>query len=244
MAAKAGGEARENPLMLNTLLRRMYDGMRELRAMEPRRGAVREGERSLLGEEACRASSLLSLEEGDLVSEVAGSRLTKKVRGGTRKSPMETMAPGVVLLRGTGDTTERLMLAVGAASALRAQGAGRLVLAYVGAEEVSPARWKQVLRTAGEAELPIVFFVLPGEPGGRQGMVSDRAQSWGVPGMPVDAADAVALYRVMQESAMRARNGDGPALLEGVAWRPAGAGAGVDGLEAMRRLLRGRGLLK
>ena len=139
---------------------------------------------------------------------------------------------------------ERLMLGVGAASALRAQGEGRLVLAYVEGDALPLPRWKQVLGAAGQAQVPIVFALLPTKDGRRQGAVSDRAQGWGVPGMPVDAADAVALYRVMQESVLRARGGDGPALVECVTWTPQGGGKkSVDGVRAMRAVLEQRGLL-
>jgi TPP-dependent pyruvate/acetoin dehydrogenase alpha subunit len=59
-----------------------------------------------------------------------------------------------------------------------------------------------------------------------------------VPGIPVDADDAVALYRVAQESIGRARIGGGAALMEcvpfvldGLAGRRNAAPDGIAGLE-------------
>ncbi len=223
----------------------MYEGMRELRALGPRAGG-----RSLRGEEACRVSSLLSLAAGDLVSDMPGSLVAVQAKVSRRTAVMQRMAPGVLLLPQADDAggadsgLERLMLAVGAAGALRVQGAGRLVLLYANANDVAAARWRQVLGVAGRGELPIVFVLLPRAEGRGQGMLSDRAQGWGVPGMPVDAADGVALYRVIQESVLRARGGDGPALIECVRWQPKGvAVTEADGIAAMRRLLSLRGLL-
>jgi TPP-dependent pyruvate/acetoin dehydrogenase alpha subunit len=65
---------------------------------------------------------------------------------------------------------------------------------------------------------------------------------WGVPGIPVDAADAVALYRVAQESLGRTRAGDGPVLIECLEYRTEGKGkrAPVDPLVSMKEFLSTR----
>lgn len=235
-------EAIESPLVPNAVLRRMYEVMLRLRAMDAA-GSRRRSNASLRGEEAARAGSLLCCAAGDLVSDAGGGeRMAAAVASGSKQA--KAAAEGPRWLPGTADAGDRMQQAMGAAAALRAQGGGRLVLAFAGAAEMKASRWKAVLSAAGAAELPVVFVVLPGAGKRRQGWLSDRAQGWGVPGMPVDASDAVALYRVMQESAARARGGDGPALLECVAWRPQGAAAkAVDGVETMRRLLTERGLL-
>lgn len=243
MSAKKTGE---NPLVPDAMLRRMYEVMVSLRGMEP--AARRRGERSRRGEEACRASSLLACGAGDLVSEAGGGGEIEAVLLGRRGAGRGAAKEGPRWLPVVSAPMDRLIGAVGAASVLRLQGGGRLLLAYVGAGEMTAAQWKRVLGMAGEGELPMVFFVLPTmlpeAVEERQGWLSDRAQGWGVPGMPVDAADGVALYRVMQESVTRARGGDGPALVEGVAWRPQGGRARrEDGVKAMRRLLEARGLL-
>jgi TPP-dependent pyruvate/acetoin dehydrogenase alpha subunit len=68
------------------------------------------------------------------------------------------------------------------------------------------------------------------------------ARQWRVPGIPVDAADAVALYRVAQESLGRTRGGDGPVLIECVEYRAEGKGGRtpVDPLVQMRDFLLDR----
>ena len=242
--AKRRDEIWENPLVPHVLMRRMYAGMQALRALEPTAARRRAGVRGLRGEEACRASSLLSLGAGDLVSDVPGSVVRAKGPGSARDAVMTRLAPGALLLPGPTDTRERLMLAIGAATALRVQGGGRLVLAYVEGEASTATLWKQVLGSASRVEAPIIFVLLPMGGVREQGAISDRAQGWGVPGMPVDAADAVALYRVMQESVLRARGGDGPSLAECMTWRiPGTERSPSDGVKAMRTLLERRGLL-
>jgi TPP-dependent pyruvate/acetoin dehydrogenase alpha subunit len=63
-----------------------------------------------------------------------------------------------------------------------------------------------------------------------------------VPGIPVDAGDAVALYRVAQESLGRTRGGDGPVLIECVAYPMEGSrgGAPADPLVQLEKFLLDR----
>ena len=72
--------------------------------------------------------------------------------------------------------------------------------------------------------------------------VSAKTARWGVPGIPVDAGDAVALYRAAQESLGRTRGGDGPVLLECVEFRVKGKSGSlpVDPLIQMKKFLLGR----
>jgi TPP-dependent pyruvate/acetoin dehydrogenase alpha subunit len=56
-----------------------------------------------------------------------------------------------------------------------------------------------------------------------------------VPGIPVDASDAVALYRVAQEAIGRIRAGGGAVLIEGVPFSvPGQKSVVVDPLEQMK----------
>ena len=48
------------------------------------------------------------------------------------------------------------------------------------------------------------------------------ASQHGIPGIPVDGDDAVAMYRVAQEAIGRARIGGGAALMECISFKPAG----------------------
>jgi TPP-dependent pyruvate/acetoin dehydrogenase alpha subunit len=110
---------------------------------------------------------------------------------------------------------------------------------------VSKGVWRQVLELAGGLELPVIFVVLPAGPGEKKNgkpNLSARTARWGVPGIPVDAGDAVALYRVAQESLGRTRSGDGPVLIECVAYPSEGSrnGAPGDPLVQMKEFLLGR----
>jgi TPP-dependent pyruvate/acetoin dehydrogenase alpha subunit len=143
-------------------------------------------------------------------------------------------------LPGGPGVAERLWAAMGAAAGLRCAAAVAKIIAqaegatakqagvavvYVRAGEAPPALWRKLLGFAAERELPVVFVVLrPVRRGGAQaGGLSALALKCGVPGIAVDADDAVAIYRVAQESIGRARMGGGAALIECVPFVLSGA---------------------
>jgi TPP-dependent pyruvate/acetoin dehydrogenase alpha subunit len=132
------------------------------------------------------------------------------------KKSRRSRVPGR-LLPWIDDAGERLRMSMGAALAFKALKQPHVVVAYVRRGSVSKTDWGRILSLALKLELPVIFVVLPSakrQKAGDQENLSNEARRWGVPGIPVDAADAVALYRVAQESLGRSRGGDGPVLIE------------------------------
>lgn len=187
---------------------------------------------STSGEEACRAATAIELRQGDLFSDAQISPAMDLLFGATLTSLLRSVAAviaGSPISYGISSRTAiptrrlawiegaecRLNMALGAALALKTQNQSNIVMAYAYQEELSKRAWKQVLTLAATLNLPIIFVLLPGA--GRKGeatSICTRARSAGMPGIPVDANDAVALYRVAQESMGRSRGGDGPVLIE------------------------------
>jgi len=85
-------------------------------------------------------------------------------------------------------------------------------------------------------DLPLLI-VVKGEAEARA-VAEKRMKSTQVPILPVDAGDAVAVCRVMQESLLRARNGWGGAVIHAIAMPGA-----ADAIEGMEERMRMRGLL-
>jgi TPP-dependent pyruvate/acetoin dehydrogenase alpha subunit len=52
--------------------------------------------------------------------------------------------------------------------------------------------------------------------------ISDRASSYGIPGVHVDGTDVLAVYGETSKAAERARSGEGPTLIEASVYREAG----------------------
>ena len=244
----------ENPLVPNKRLREIYATMAEVRALDDfaARVAAKSKVRlhSTRGEEACRVSTAIGLSEGDIVCEshsgiamhlIVGERpsyLLRRLNGilsGEKRRRSKHPRAGAVQLPWTKDAASRLAMALGAAAALKSAGRPNLVMAYINARELSDTDWQRILRLAAELELPIIFVVLPGK---EHRNLCAQAQLCGLPGFPVDAADAVAIYRVAQESIGRARGDGGPVLIECMAHHSSASNAGQnDPLAQLRSFL-------
>jgi TPP-dependent pyruvate/acetoin dehydrogenase alpha subunit len=203
----------------------------------------------------------------------SASRRSRKSGTGVRGLVAECGA--AVRLPSTTDAAERIWAALGAAAALKAAAAqarvedkakaevkakttdmaqAGVVVVYALVDEVPAALWKKALRFAADQELPVVFVVLPParERGGKAraaakaGGVSALALSCGVPAIVVDADDAVAIYRVAQESIGHARIGGGAALMECVPFVLKGAAGKVrvtqDAIAGLERTMLQRGV--
>lgn len=112
--------------------------------------------------------------------------------------------------------------------------------------EVEPLleHWQESLKFAGAQKMPIIYVIksvavdpdsaAPHNPHLEE--VSFTARNYGFPGIVVDGADVVAVWRVAQESLHRARNGAGPTLID------CRMESGQDPLAHMERYLRKRNL--
>jgi pyruvate dehydrogenase E1 component alpha subunit len=216
------------------------------------------------GEEAVRVSTTIDLAPGDLVSDAVFGAATGFLRGeklpellhrvytmgsGARKTGSQDADGASGQLPCVADAKDRLYLAMGAALALKQRSPGKsksrsILVAYVYSGQLATSDWKQILRFAATHTLPMLFVVLRGAAGSRPGSLSLAASEYGVPGIPVDAADPVALYRVAQESSLRARAGGGPVLMECVPFVvPASKVKQVDPIESFGQSLVRRRLV-
>jgi len=116
----------------------------------------------------------------------------------------------------------KLDAAGAAALANKTKKNGKVVVAFLGDLPASPDFLEEALHFAGVHQLPILFVCRNGaisQPRGRKKKarrqdLALQAQAHGVPCIPVDGDDAVALYRVATESIAHARKGNGPTLIE------------------------------
>jgi TPP-dependent pyruvate/acetoin dehydrogenase alpha subunit len=243
------GAAWENPLMPNARLRQIYLAMVKARTLDrvlPRKRAAR----STYGLEACLVSPAVDLGPNDLISDTLAGGVIDFLRGATlsatlhpgtasRKRGVRADCGSAARLPNPIKVADRLWSVLGAAAALKALApqtktppddsstppqAG-VVVAYALPGEVPAAVWRNALTYARAKSLPVVFVVLPSKaeralPSTHP--ITSLALTCRVPGMPVDADDAVAIYRVAQESILHARIGGGPALIECVPFVVAG----------------------
>jgi pyruvate dehydrogenase E1 component alpha subunit len=159
-----------------------------------------------------------------------------------------------------------LDVAISIASANRSKQNGKIVVAFCGDGSGSLGMWHTVLDFACLRELPILLvcydrFLDESEDAGLQtgaDEISLKAQAQGIPSIPVDGVDVVAVYRVASEAIAHARKGFSPTIIEckTVRWDGHGdsdsAGAQVSGaadrrsandpILSMERYLTGKGL--
>jgi TPP-dependent pyruvate/acetoin dehydrogenase alpha subunit len=257
----------ENPLVPNKKLRQMYVAMVEARVLEEHIAGLQtraknlKGRRRLdstRGQEACRVSTAIDLAPGDLVSDsqmgvamelIAGAKVASLLRrvseihSGKKAKRANAAGASGRLLPWIDDAEERLRMAMGAALSFKTLGRENVVVAYGRGGGVAKGAWRRMLELAARLELPIIFVILPAVKGEKKDGVGDlhgRTARWGVPGIPVDAGDAVALYRVAQESLGRTRGGDGPVLIECVEYQTEGGKGPIDPVDQMKEFLLGR----
>ncbi len=239
----------ENPLLPNAELRALYRLLQRACRLEPaasasgsagdRRSPALAGKRAAGGTarsaavdlEALLAATLLQVRPKDVV---VADDLTEAISSLLQAAtPAEARQPRATV-QGSGFGDRKLLFATGLASALRHSGDSALVLLFVrpGAEEES---WAVALEWAQRELLPliVVYADRSGSEALRAGPANAAgALDWGtlqrtagrlkLPVLTVDGADSVAVYRVMQESVLRARAQGGPAVLWAVLPEPKG----------------------
>ncbi|MBB5345167.1 thiamine pyrophosphate-dependent enzyme [Tunturibacter empetritectus] len=260
----------ENPLVPNKKLLQMYSVMADARALDEHVAGLQKSVKarrrlgSTLGEEACRVSTALELLPGDLVSDSQPGVVMDLITGPQSKAQIDSLLGRVAkfhegkidgaklaregalarVLPWVDDVSDRLRMAMGSALSFKTLKRGSVVVAYAGHSELDKRQWREIIESAAKLDLPMIFVVLPSKGKDKVGVsqLSAKVRRWGMPGMPVDVNDAVALYRVTQESLGRIRGGGGPVLIECKGYRVEGAGgdAAQDPLVQMQGFLLGR----
>lgn len=163
--------------------------------------------------EALKAATLMHLEAGDYATTPALQAETPPAKAaGKRAKP----APKPL----AHPTRERIATAAGVAQGFKLAKLDRAAVVSIDSADTakSEAAWAEALEYAMRAELALLVLCtdIPGRR--RKGALTWEAVSklsarCALPLVFVDGEDAVAMYRVMQESMIHARLGAGPALV-------------------------------
>ncbi len=131
------------------------------------------------------------------------------------------------ILTGSSPVTTQLPHAVGVALAAKIENKDFITFVTLGEGSSNQGDFHEGLNFAGVHKLPCITMVennkyaisVPFERQVASKNVADRASSYGMPGVTVDGKDPIEVYRVVKEAADRARNGEGPSLIEAVTYR-------------------------
>ena len=130
-------------------------------------------------------------------------------------------------LGATGIVGGNIPVAAGAALAQQMQDTGRVVLCFFGDGASQTGNFHEALNLAGLWQLPVIFIVennlygmsVPLENAAAKTAIADRACAYDMPGVVVDGMDVLAVREAVGGAVERARNGEGPSLIECQAYR-------------------------
>jgi pyruvate dehydrogenase E1 component alpha subunit len=180
--------------------------MQRIRALDRRKTKV--------AREALLAATMIHLSAGDLVSASPGDEVLASLMAKSSAGHANHRLPANL----------RIPLCAGAARGMQAAGTDRLTVAFTeaGSEETG---WEDALRWAHRDELPLLLVVADtgSYPRRRASAGNALPLLWPsltklagklhLPHFPVDGEDAVAVFRVVQETSARARAHGGPSVI-------------------------------
>ena len=131
------------------------------------------------------------------------------------------------ILTGSSPVTTQLPHAVGVALAAKMKKEDFITFVTLGEGSSNQGDFHEGMNFAGVHKLPTVIMVennkyaisVPLDKQMACENVSDRAIGYGMPGYTVDGRDPLTVYEVVKKAADRARNGEGPTLVEAVCYR-------------------------
>lgn len=117
--------------------------------------------------------------------------------------------------------------AVGIGMANNIKGENNVVVTYVGDGGTSHGDFHEALNFAAVFNVPVVFIIqnnqyaisVPRREQTASKTLAQKAIAYGMPGILVDGNDVFAMYSATKEAIDRARNGEGPTLIEAYTYR-------------------------
>lgn len=144
-------------------------------------------------------------------------------------------ASGVMVT--TGIVGAGLPIANGLALAAKLRGENRVTVCNFGDGASNIGAFHEALNLASIWKLPVIFLChnnlyaehTPFRKGTAVSSVAKRAASYDMPGVQVNGNDALEMYQASLEAVTRARNGEGPTLIEAMTFRFRGHSFGDSG---------------
>jgi TPP-dependent pyruvate/acetoin dehydrogenase alpha subunit len=190
---------------------------------------------------AVLAGCFMHLRAGDAVSPAVQSFAANLAAGAGVDATLRNLAAQAAskIAPAKADGATGLAMLAGFALAHQTARNGQILVAFVREKDLLSANAAAVLHQCHRQQLPLIFLTISNKlpsPGQSQ-------NHHGVPQIAVAADDVVAIYRVMQESAHRARTGIGPTWIHcSTATIPRHAALSATALRTMEHFLETRGL--
>lgn len=193
-----------------------------------------------VGQEATEVGATVDLEKDDYIAPAHRNFVTNIMKGTPlermyaqlyarktspdqgRSSPAHCGYAETHVITPSSTIAAQLNIGTGVALAFQLQKKRNIVVALSGDGSTSLGFWHEALNFAGVRKLPIVYIVENNRWAESVSVrlqtavedISVKAEAYGFPGITVDGNDVVAVYRVAREAIRRAREGNGPTLIE------------------------------
>jgi Dehydrogenase E1 component len=240
----------EHPLLPHHKLRELYALM-----LRTRRHCRRSDAKTASPREALLAATVVQLQAGDIICSEPADRALSAITPVELADSKFDLTAAIPTLK----NNSRLGLTAALARGLQAAGHKGVAVAFTSTHSPNQG-WQEVLAWAVEAKLPLLLVCIDDL---RKRRTSTKAKSshdlplgWSqmtrvakrvhIPVFCVDGEDAVASYRVVQETVLRGRSGDGPSVLWAVLGSDSSATTShikpLDPVARMRRYMAARSI--
>lgn len=234
MPKAAAAPAAQHPLISDKRLQHLYVTLLQCRALRQRLKTIQRPA-ALVAAEAIVTGTVTHLEKDDALMTAPADRLSAAARGySMHKVLAGAVLPGMLPTAPT--AVARFAIATG--YALAHQGP-RVTLAMSGPGITTLDDLADSLAFAAANRLGILFVIET--PADVDVSGPRHTDALGLPGIPVDGNDVVAIHRVTQEAVTRARRGGGPTLIDCKPWPLDGK---ADPVRKLEEALARRGLLR
>ena len=118
-------------------------------------------------------------------------------------------------------------VATGAAMSALVRGSGQVAVSFFGDGAVNEGVFHEALNMAALWKLPVIYVCennqyalsMTVEKSSAITNLAARGSAYGIPGEQIDGNNVIAVYNATQRAVQRARNGEGPTLLECITYR-------------------------
>ncbi len=201
-----------------------------------------------LGQEATTVGACLALHPDDVITLTHRGHGQALAKGVTARALMaELFGKATGCCQGKGGSLHVGDMSVGALPAIAIVGAsapiatgmafsfkrhqtGQVALNFFGEGTANKGDWHEALNLAAIWKLPVIFLCENNLYGVSTHItevmavdtVAERASAYGIPGMTIYGNDPIPVYDEVKKAAQRARDGQGPALIECLTYRRGG----------------------
>lgn len=141
-------------------------------------------------------------------------------QGGQIPEGVNVMMPQIII-------GAQIIQCAGVAVGFKLKKEKKVAVTYIGDGGTSQGDFYEGLNFAGAYQAPAVFVIqnnhyaisVPVESQTKAKTLAHKSVAAGIPGYQVDGMDVLAVYKVMSEAVERARNGEGPTVIESLTYR-------------------------